>query len=225
MFIAPGKFLQKAMGVRKAGAGKSDKLGRASLCIPAEALSAVSVSTPDTSTERLDGRAASWEQGFHVLLEDKVGLLTFTEFLKLEYSQENILFWTKVERYRCIDDEQERRQRAQQLYDEHLSTYASDPVNVDAASRTATEQGLATADRDAFQVPQKHIYNLMKQDSYTRFLRSPLYKDSVLAELEGMPLPFSEAPKPLADSDRKSAKKAAKRRFSLPHWSVIKRRR
>ena len=32
----------------------------------------------------------------------------------------------------------------------------------------------------------------MKHDSYARFLKSPLYKQSVLAEMEGKPLPFAD---------------------------------
>lgn len=33
------------------------------------------------------------------------------------------------------------------------------------------------------------IYNLMKFDSYTRFLKSLLYQECMLAEVEGRPLP------------------------------------
>ena len=35
------------------------------------------------------------------------------------------------------------------------------------------------------------IFQLMKQDSYPRFLKSELYKQCVVAEMEGKPLPFS----------------------------------
>ena len=75
----------------------------------------------------------------------------------------------------------------------------------------------------------------MKQDSYSRFLKSPLYKDSVLAEMEGRPLPFSEDAESIdsVDSDRKSLKKQAsgssteeggeKRRRSLLPWNRSKR--
>ena len=32
----------------------------------------------------------------------------------------------------------------------------------------------------------------MKQDSYTRFLKSEIYKDCVRAEIDGKPLPYSQ---------------------------------
>ncbi|XP_066404780.1 regulator of G-protein signaling 12 isoform X4 [Molothrus aeneus] len=40
-----------------------------------------------------------------------------------------------------------------------------------------------------FKEQQLQIFNLMKFDSYTRFLKSPLYQECILAEVEGRPLP------------------------------------
>jgi hypothetical protein len=87
-----------------------------------------------------------------------------------------------------------------------------------------------------FFLPLPQIYQLMRQDSYARFLKSPLYKDSVLAEMEGRCLPFSEDAESLdsldSASDRKSLKKQAsgssteeggeKRRRSLLPWNRSK---
>uniref|UniRef100_A0A1A8IYI8 Regulator of G-protein signaling 12b n=1 Tax=Nothobranchius kuhntae TaxID=321403 RepID=A0A1A8IYI8_NOTKU len=42
---------------------------------------------------------------------------------------------------------------------------------------------------DMFKEQQLQIFNLMKFDSYTRFLKSRLYQECMLAEVEGRPLP------------------------------------
>lgn len=43
----------------------------------------------------------------------------------------------------------------------------------------------------------------MKQDSYPRFLKSELYKQCIIAEMEGLPLPYpdEEETKPLGTSE------------------------
>eukprot|EP00069_Balaena_mysticetus_P007173 bmy_05444T0 len=43
-----------------------------------------------------------------------------------------------------------------------------------------------------FKEQQLQIFNLMKFDSYTRFLKSPLYQECILAEVEGRPLPDAQ---------------------------------
>jgi regulator of G-protein signaling len=38
------------------------------------------------------------------LLNDEIGLHVFTEFLKKEFSQENIQFWTECEKLKNLSD-------------------------------------------------------------------------------------------------------------------------
>jgi len=53
------------------------------------------------------GRVASWAVGFEKLLNDEMGLYVFTEFLKKEFSQENIQFWTECEKLKTLTDPDE----------------------------------------------------------------------------------------------------------------------
>ena len=50
------------------------------------------------------GRVASWAVGFEKLLHDETGLHVFTEFLKKEFSQENIQFWIECEKFKTLTD-------------------------------------------------------------------------------------------------------------------------
>ena len=50
---------------------------------------------------------ASWAVGFEKLLNDEMGLYVFTEFLKKEFSQENIQFWIACEKYKKLSDAEE----------------------------------------------------------------------------------------------------------------------
>ncbi|CAK9794592.1 Regulator of G-protein signaling loco [Anthophora plagiata] len=122
----------------------------------------------------------AWASGFEKLLEDQRGLQTFAEFLKKEFSHENIYFWAACERYKDTKDVATRRKLANQIYQRHLSAKAAEPVNVDShAAGQITQDLLSEAPADLFLQAQKQVFNLMKFDSYPRFLRSDLYRRCV----------------------------------------------
>jgi regulator of G-protein signaling len=110
------------------------------------------------------------------MLNDVNGLKIFSEFLKKEFSGENIYFWTACERFRQIDIQAERIKEALAIYEKHLANGAMEPVNIDSNARNHARDRLSTADKDLFSSAQKQIFNLMKFDSYQRFIRSDLYK-------------------------------------------------
>ncbi|XP_034663392.1 regulator of G-protein signaling loco isoform X3 [Drosophila subobscura] len=157
--------------------------------------STISVSAESTATDNLpdNGSPSSWGGSFERMLQDAAGMQTFSEFLKKEFSAENIYFWTACERYRLLESEAERAIQARDIFGKHLANSSSDPVNVDSQARNLTEEKLASAAPDIFAPAQKQIFNLMKFDSYQRFIRSDLYKSCVEAEQKNLPLPYSGA--------------------------------
>ncbi|XP_052771613.1 regulator of G-protein signaling loco-like isoform X3 [Mya arenaria] len=149
------------------------------------------VSHVATATEREEvGRVTSWAVNFDKLLRDRVGIAVFKEFLKKEFSEENIEFWQTCEDYRNIADPKLRKAKAREVYDKHVAMHSSDPVNIDSALRKGVEAEL-TVDNPPptiFLQAQQHIYQLMKQDSYVRFLKSEVYRSYMMAEMEGQAL-------------------------------------
>lgn len=135
-------------------------------------------------------RVASWAISFEHLLEDAAGLATFAEFLKLEFSAENIYFWTSCERYRNTENLCERQVQAKQIFNKFLASGCPEPVNLDSQTRNLSEEALQNADKDLFIKAQKQIFHLMKFDSYQRFIRSELYKNCQNAEQKNQPLPY-----------------------------------
>lgn len=133
---------------------------------------------------------AVWGQSFELLLHDPAGLHSFAEFLKKEFSGENIYFWTACERFRQINDSSERAKEALAIFDKHLANGSLEPVNVDSQARLKAQERLSAADKDLFLHAQKQIFNLMKFDSYQRFIRSDLYKACVNAENKNISLPY-----------------------------------
>ena len=143
------------------------------------------------------GRVAGWAADFDKLLQDPAGLQTFAEFLKKEFSHENIYFWCACEKYKTLDTGADRLKFAKEVIERHLESGASEPVNVDSVANSSTQERLSQAsadnppDLELFKTAQTQIYNLMKFDSFSRFLKSDLYKDSLLADMAGNALPFN----------------------------------
>ncbi|KYN19650.1 Regulator of G-protein signaling 12 [Trachymyrmex cornetzi] len=164
-----------------------------------------------------------WANGFEKLLEDPKGLQTFAEFLKKEFSHENIYFWAACERYKDTKDTTMRRRLACQIYQRHLSNTAAEPVNVDShASGQITQELLDEAPADLFLQTQKQVFNLMKFDSYPRFLRSELYRacleaGSAVIDTEDCDLHLTSSPSVKLKKSHSDAED--RRRKSLLPWN------
>ncbi|GBP11710.1 Regulator of G-protein signaling loco [Eumeta japonica] len=179
------------------------------------------------------GRVARWSLGLEQLLADEAGAGAFAAFLAKEFAVENIRFWNACERYAAaVADERVRAAAA--LWERHLADGAPEPVNVDAAARRAADPQRAPRPPppDLFRSAQNQIFNLMKFDSYPRFLRSSLHAECARADLRGLPLPHAPASAPAlpaASQDqaklKKSASNASERRRSggsLLPWARLR---
>ncbi|XP_057268027.1 regulator of G-protein signaling 14 isoform X1 [Pezoporus wallicus] len=173
---------------------------------------------PSACCSSAPGSVVSWAESFETLLQDRVAVTYFTEFLKKEFSAENVYFWQACERFQQIpaSNTQQLAQEARRIYDEFLSSHSISPVNIDKQAWIGEEM-LATPSPDMFRTQQLQIFNLMKFDSYTRFVKSPLYQACLRAESQGQPLPdlrpHSRSSSPPPDLSKKSKLKLGK---SLP---------
>ncbi|XP_073986299.1 regulator of G protein signaling family member locomotion defects isoform X2 [Rhodnius prolixus] len=166
--------------------------------------------SPVHTLEGAEGAVSSWATSFEKLLDDTIGLQTFAEFLKKEFSHENIFFWVSCENYRRMEDVEERKKKAKEIFECHLDLGALEPVNVDSYARQITEEQLDSAPPDLFLQAQKQIFNLMKFDSYPRFIKSELYKECVVRVLAGEEIPV------------KSSSSQLQLNSSVPHTKLIK---
>lgn len=88
---------------------------------------------------------------FIVILSFVESIVLLKEFLKTEFSHENIYFWAACERYKDTKDIITRRKLASQIYQRHLSNTASEPVNVDSqAAGKITPELLCEAPANLF---------------------------------------------------------------------------
>ncbi|CAH8439542.1 unnamed protein product [Schistosoma rodhaini] len=120
-----------------------------------------------------------WARSFESVLRDKYGVLVFREFLRTEFSDENIRFWLICEDYRNKSGTKNMQRKAFKIFNEYVAVQAAREVNLDSNTRLQTERELASANKNTFDQCQRRIQSLMEKDSYRRFLRSDLYLTAV----------------------------------------------
>lgn len=81
---------------------------------------------------------------------------------------------------------------AHEISRNYLSGNAPFLVNVDSVAVKKTETELNTPHTDMFSIPQQQVFQLMKFDSYNRFLKSTLYQECLLAETSDRLFPYEE---------------------------------
>ena len=94
------------------------------------------------------------------------------------------------ENYRQLTTIAERRAAARKIAERHVASECPYPVSIGAFIRQSILEDLDKAEPDLFTKSHGHIYELMKFDSFVRFQRSDLYKESFMAEIHGLPLPL-----------------------------------
>ncbi|XP_054271547.1 regulator of G-protein signaling 7 isoform X2 [Macrosteles quadrilineatus] len=121
-------------------------------------------------------RVKRWAFSLKELLADPVGREHFIKFLEKEFSGENLKFWEAVQELKALP-QKDVAQRVTEIWTEYLASDASCPINVDSHSHEITKRNMAQPDRWTFDTAAAHVYHLMKSDSYSRYLRSEMYKD------------------------------------------------
>uniref|UniRef100_A0A1A8JHY3 Regulator of G-protein signaling 13 n=3 Tax=Nothobranchius TaxID=28779 RepID=A0A1A8JHY3_NOTKU len=126
-----------------------------------------------------------WSQSLERLLESKYGLATFRNFLKSEFSDENIEFWLTCEDYKKCRSSFKMSSKAKKIYEQFVKAESPKEINIDYHTREQIKRSVKTPTLQCFDDAQKIVYGLMERDSYPRFLRSDIYKallDSLAAD-------------------------------------------
>jgi len=99
----------------------------------------------------------AWSESFERLMASLGGRRVFREFLRCEYSEENILFWMACEDLKKETSPEKVEEKARMIYEDYVS--------------------ILSPREETFNEAQLQIYTLMHRDSYPRFVASPLYRN------------------------------------------------
>uniref|UniRef100_A0A4W3JZ48 Regulator of G protein signaling 9a n=1 Tax=Callorhinchus milii TaxID=7868 RepID=A0A4W3JZ48_CALMI len=122
-------------------------------------------------------RVERWTFSFPELIRDPRGRQDLQLFLKKEFSGENLAFWEACEDLK-YGDQSKVKEKAEEIYKTFLAPGARRWINIDGKTMEITVKGLQHPHRYVLDSAQTHIYMLMKKDSYPRYLKSPIYKET-----------------------------------------------
>ncbi|CAE1159852.1 RGS [Acanthosepion pharaonis] len=118
----------------------------------------------------------NWSESFDRLIRSSGGRRKFREFLRMEYSEENMLFWLACEELKREQNSELIEEKARLIYEDYISILSPKEVSLDSRVREVINQNMLDPSPHTFDEAQLQIYTLMHQDPYPRFLNSQLYK-------------------------------------------------
>ncbi|KAK6182564.1 hypothetical protein SNE40_010218 [Patella caerulea] len=122
-------------------------------------------------------RVKLWAFCVEELLRDAAGRDHFGKFLDKEFSGENLKFWLACQELKGLPMS-DVHQKVHEIFSEFLAPGAHNPVNVDCQIMELVRKRVENnPTRFCFDEAQDHIFKLMKCDSYSRYLRSDMYKE------------------------------------------------
>ncbi|XP_053315133.1 regulator of G-protein signaling 17 isoform X2 [Spea bombifrons] len=118
----------------------------------------------------------SWSHNFDKMMRSPAGRNFFREFLRTEYSEENLLFWLACEDLKNEQNKKVVEEKARNIYEDYISILSPKEVSLDSRVREVINRNLLDPTPHMYEDAQLQIYTLMHRDSFPRFLNSQVYK-------------------------------------------------
>ncbi|XP_056291659.1 regulator of G-protein signaling 17 isoform X2 [Pseudoliparis swirei] len=119
----------------------------------------------------------SWARSFEMMLRQLEGREFFRDFLRSEYSEDNLLFWLACDELKKETDPTVVEEKSRIIYEDYVSILSPKEVSLDSRVREGINQTLAEPSNLMYEEAQFQIYTLMHRDSFPRFLNSSVYRD------------------------------------------------
>ncbi|KFZ64454.1 Regulator of G-protein signaling 17 [Podiceps cristatus] len=153
---------------------RGDNSGRPTHTTKMESIQVIEECQNPTADEIL-----SWAQNFDKMMKTPAGRNLFREFLRTEYSEENLLFWLACEDLKKEQNKKVIEEKARLIYEDYISILSPKEVSLDSRVREVINRNLLDPSPHMYEDAQLQIYTLMHRDSFPRFLNSQIYKSLV----------------------------------------------
>ncbi|KAG7477890.1 hypothetical protein MATL_G00074370 [Megalops atlanticus] len=134
------------------------------------------ISNCEACTKPSAEEVRQWAQSFERLMRSATGRNLFRQFLRTEYSEDNLLFWLACEDLKQEYNKASIQEKARLIYEDYISILSPKEVSLDSRVRETINGKMQDPTPHTFEDAQLQIYTLMHRDSYPRFLNSSIYK-------------------------------------------------
>lgn len=112
-----------------------------------------------------------WQESIENVLNDPKGEAHFKKFLHKEFATENYEFWNAIKQLKKKNPQGDKLKRdVRQIYEGYISDNAKTPINVNGKLKNAMSEAIEDPNLNIFDDAQKHVYTLMKDGPYKRFI-------------------------------------------------------
>uniref|UniRef100_H3DIB7 Regulator of G protein signaling 20 n=1 Tax=Tetraodon nigroviridis TaxID=99883 RepID=H3DIB7_TETNG len=133
--------------------------------------------------------ARSWSSSFEKVMKSAGGRGCFRQFLRTEFSEENMMFWLACEELKKETNKTVVEEKVRQIYEDFISILSPKEVSLDSHVREVINRNMLEPTCHTFEEAQQQIYTLMQRDSYPRFINSAAYTDLLKSLEEPRPEP------------------------------------
>jgi len=129
------------------------------------------MTSPPPASPQTQAQLEKWSQSLDELLKDPEGVVMFLKHLEHEHSSENLRFWLSCEKFKeCPQDK--LKEKAEAIFKDYLTRTSYYQVNLDSSITNLIKEQMTAPTPVMFEKAQRDIYQLMRRDSYPRFLKS-----------------------------------------------------
>ncbi|XP_051755875.1 regulator of G-protein signaling 20 [Ctenopharyngodon idella] len=131
--------------------------------------------TPQLTLEEV----RAWGESFERLIKSAQGRAHFQQFLKTEFSEENLNFWLVCESLKKETNKTTVEQTVKQIFEDYVSVLSPKEVSLDSRVREVINRNMQEPSSCTFDEAQQQIYMLMQRDSYPRYMNSSMYAELI----------------------------------------------
>jgi len=104
------------------------------------------------------------------VINDETAHEAFLQFTKNEYSEENLLFISEVEEFKKMENYEDKKLKADEIFTKYLNQNAPLEINITQETKMEITEQLPKLELTLFDKAQSNILTLLESNSFKRFI-------------------------------------------------------